>query len=112
MFRLYLYFIWSKTLCVCRERCLIPGLSALASPGAAHRGVGRGAGGGGESLGGPSFLDDVGDMCMSAGTFFTTVGGPYEQSLDMYDFTLVCAVTLQGHDSLVVVRLRLVAQSA
>jgi hypothetical protein len=46
------------------ERCLvlIPGFLALASPGAAHRGIGRAAGGGGEARGGRSLLGDVGGM--------------------------------------------------
>ena len=76
---------------------LIPGLPALASPGAAHRG--RAAGGGGEARGGRSLLGDVQEMCMSAGTFCETVAGQYQQALGMYEFTLVCALALEGHDS-------------
>jgi tetratricopeptide (TPR) repeat protein len=78
---------------------LIPGFPALASPGAAHRGVGRGAGGLGEAQGGRSLLVDVRGMCRSAGVFFQEVGGQYQQALGMYEFTLVCAVALEGHDS-------------
>jgi len=47
-------------------------------------------------------LDDVREMCMLAGLFFQTVSGQYQQALDMFDFTLICAVALEGHDSLVV----------
>ncbi len=57
-----------------------PGFPALASPGAAHRGVGWAAGGGGEARGGRSLLGDVQGMCMSAGTFFQTVGGQHQQA--------------------------------
>ena len=80
---------------------LIPGFPALASPGAAHRGVGRGAGGGGEAHAERSLLDDVREMCMSAGVFFQTVavGGQAQQALSMFEFTLVCSVALEGHDS-------------
>jgi hypothetical protein len=79
---------------------LIPGFPALASPGAAHRGVGRAAGGGGEARGGRSLLSDLQGMCMSAGTFFKTVGGHNQQALAMYQFAIVCALALEGHDSL------------
>ena len=79
---------------------LIPGLPALASPGAAHRGVGRAVGGGGEARGGRSLLGDVLGMCMSAGTFFETVGGQYSQALGMHEIALVCVLALEGHDSL------------
>ena len=79
---------------------LIPGLPALASPGAAHRGVGRAVGGGGEARGGRSLLGDVHGMCMSAGTFFQTVGGQYSQALGMHEIALVCVLALEGHDSL------------
>ena len=78
---------------------LIPGLPALASPGAAHRGVGRAVGGGGEARGGRSLLGDVHGMCMSAGTFFQTVGGQYSQALGMHEIALVCVLALEGHDS-------------
>jgi len=37
---------------------------------------------------------------MSAGVCFQTVGGQHQQSLGMYEFTLVCAVALEGDDSL------------
>jgi tetratricopeptide (TPR) repeat protein len=76
----------------------IPGLAALESPGAAHRGVGQ-AVGGGEARGGRSLLGVVHGMCMSAGTFFQTVGGQYQQALGMHEFALVCALALEGHDS-------------
>jgi len=66
---------------------------------AAHRGVGRVAGGGGEARGGWSLLGDVRRICMSAGVFFQTVGGQYQQALGMYEFTLVCALALEGRDS-------------
>jgi hypothetical protein len=59
---------------------LIPGFSALASPGAAHREVGRAAGGGGEVRGGRSLQGDVHGMCHSAGHFFQNVGGQYQQA--------------------------------
>jgi tetratricopeptide (TPR) repeat protein len=78
---------------------LIPGLPALASPGAAHR-VGRAAGGGGEARDGRSLLGDVQGMCLSAGVFFHTMGEQDQQALGMFEFTLVCAVALEGHDSL------------
>ena len=74
-------------------------IPALASPGAAHRGVGRGAGGAGEARGGRSLLGDVQGMCSSAGDFFQTVGGQYQQALGMYEFALVCALALALHDS-------------
>ena len=48
--------------------------TVLASPGAAHRGVGRAAGGGGDARGGRSLLDDVLGVCMWAGRFFEIVG--------------------------------------
>jgi tetratricopeptide (TPR) repeat protein len=41
-------------------------------------------------------------MCMLAGFFFRTVSAQYQQALDIFDFTLICAVALEGHDSLVV----------
>ena len=71
------------------------------SPGAAHRGlgVGRAAGCGGEARDGRSLLGDLRGMCMSAGNFFATVGGQYQQALSMFEFTLVCALALEGHDS-------------
>jgi hypothetical protein len=69
---------------------IIPGFPALAAPCAAHRGVGRATGGGGEARGGRSLLGDVLEMCLSAGTFFHTVGAQYQKALDMYEFTLVC----------------------
>jgi tetratricopeptide (TPR) repeat protein len=78
---------------------LIPGFPALALPGAAHWGVGRAAGGGGEARGGTSLLGDVRGMCRSAGIFFHTVVGQYQQALGMHEFDLVCAVALEGHDS-------------
>ena len=80
---------------------LIPPLKfpSLASPGAAHWGVGRAAGGGGEVRGERILLGDVGRMCMSAGLFFDTVGGQYQQALDMCEFALVCALALEGNDS-------------
>jgi hypothetical protein len=70
--------------------------------GAAHWGVGRAAVGGGEARGGPSLLGDVRRMCMSAWNFFQAMGGQYQQALGMYEFTLVCALALEGHDSLIV----------
>jgi tetratricopeptide (TPR) repeat protein len=77
---------------------LIPGFPALASPGAAHRGVGRAAVGEGETRGETRLLGDVRGMCRSAGNFFLNVGGQYQQALGMYEFTLVCAMALEGHD--------------
>ena len=49
---------------------------------------------------GVSLLGDVQEMCGSVGTFFATVGGQYQQALDMFEFTLLCTVALEGHDSL------------
>ena len=57
-------------------------------------------GGGGEARGGWSLLGDVHGMCMSAGTFFQTVGGQYSQALGMHEIALVCVLALEGHDSL------------
>ena len=57
------------------------------------------AGGGGEARGGRSLLDDVRGMCMSAGLFFQNVRGLYQQAFQVYQFALVCAVALEGHDS-------------
>jgi hypothetical protein len=44
-------------------------------------------------------LVDVQGMCMSWGDFFKTLGR-YQQALSMYEFTLVCASALEGHDCL------------
>ena len=44
-------------------------------------------------------LGDVHGMCMSAGTFFQTVGGQYSQALGMHEIALVCVLALEGHDS-------------
>ena len=44
-------------------------------------------------------LGDVRGMCMSAGTFFLTVGGQYSQALGMNEIALVCVLALEGHDS-------------
>ena len=77
---------------------LIPGLPALAA-GAAHRRVRRAAGGGGEAHGKRSLLGDVREMCMAAGIFFLEVAGQHQLAFGMYEFTLVCAVALAGHDS-------------
>ena len=88
------------------KRTLIPGFPALASPGAAHWGVGRAVGGGGEARGGRSLLGDLHGMCMSAGVFFDTVGGQYQQALGMHEFGLVCALALEGHESLFVAKTR------
>jgi len=52
------------------------------------------------AAGGVSLLGDVQEMCGSVGTFFATVGGQYQQALDMFEFTLLCTVALEGHDSL------------
>jgi hypothetical protein len=62
-------------------RCPRP---ALASPGAAHWGVGRAAGGGGEARGKTSLLSDVRGMCSSAGNFWNVaviyeIQGKYEE---------------------------------
>jgi hypothetical protein len=53
-------------------------------------------GGGGEARGGRSLLGDVHGMCMSAGTFFQTVGGQYSQTLGMHEIALVCVLALEG----------------
>jgi tetratricopeptide (TPR) repeat protein len=36
---------------------------------------------------------------MSAGSFFLEVAGQHQLAFGMYEFTLVCAVALAGHDS-------------
>ena len=71
------------------KRTLIPGFPALASPGAAHWGVGRAAGGGGEARGETSLLGDVRGMCSSAGNFWKIaviyeIQGKYEEGLEMH----------------------------
>jgi hypothetical protein len=48
----------------------------------------------------------MGEMCTSAGLFFKTVGGQYRHALGMYQVILVCAVALEGHDSLYVTNTR------
>ncbi len=59
---------------------------------------------GGEARGGRRLLEDVRVNCMTAGLFFKTVGGQYQQALGMYEFSLVCAVALEGHDSTLVAK--------
>ena len=63
--------------------------------------VGRGAGGRGEARSETSLLNDVLYMCMSAGRFFqqSSSVGLYQQAFGMFEFALVCAVALEGHDS-------------
>jgi tetratricopeptide (TPR) repeat protein len=58
----------------------------------------QGAGGGGEARGGRRLLRDMQGMCMSAGLFLQTVG-QFQQAWGMYEFTLVCTLALEDHDS-------------